>query len=172
MHNGVVQTHGHGLGTCEATGPTRQVLDGDTEAATSLSHQQVLAGPRKSKDQPIECHIVGGTRCLAPSAAPLTCAVPALALAHTNVAVFLDGGIGWVPLPVVTTGTKIRRHTVLVLVKGENTVLDSEGSRAGSLCRERDFVAPGVPFPASPTIQCQEDRHSHQCFQPDRNGWH
>lgn len=114
VHNSAVQTHNQRLGTCEATGPTRQVLDGDTEAATSLSHQQVLAGPRKGKDQPIERHIVGCAGRLAPSTAPLTCTVPALALAHTNVAVFLDGGIGWVPLPVVATGTKIRRHTVLV----------------------------------------------------------
>lgn len=39
-------------------------------------------------------------------------------LSIPNVAVFLDGGIGWVPLPVVTTGTMIRRHTVFVLREG------------------------------------------------------
>lgn len=82
-YNSVVQTHSQCLGTREATGPTRQVLDGDTEAATSLSHQQVLAGPRKGKDQPIKRHIVGSTGRLAPSTALMTCAVPALALAYT-----------------------------------------------------------------------------------------
>lgn len=83
VHNRAVQAHSHCLGASEATGPTGQVLDGDTEAATSLSHEQVLAGPRKGKDQPIECHVVGSTRCLAPSTASLTCTVPPLALAHT-----------------------------------------------------------------------------------------
>lgn len=83
MHNSAVQAHGQCFGASEATGPTRQVLDGDTEAATSFSHEQVLAGPRKGKDQSIKCHIVGGTRCLAPSTAPLTRAVPPLALADT-----------------------------------------------------------------------------------------
>lgn len=38
VHDSAVQTHSQCLGTREATGPTRQVLDGDTEAATSLSH--------------------------------------------------------------------------------------------------------------------------------------
>lgn len=83
VHNRAVQPHSHCLGASEATGPTGQVLDGDTEAATSLSHEQVLAGPRKGKDQPIERHIVGSTRCLAPCTASLACTVPPLALAHT-----------------------------------------------------------------------------------------
>lgn len=122
VHNRAVQAHSHCLGASEATGPTGQVLDGDTEAATSLSHEQVLAGPRKGKDQPIECHIVGSTRCLAPSTASLTCTVPPLSLAHTNVAVFLDSSIGWVPLSTVAARTKIWRHTVLVQQHGTSGI--------------------------------------------------
>lgn len=83
VHSGALQTHGQRLGAGEAAGPTGQVLGRDAEAATGLSNQQVLAGSGEGECQPIKRHIVGGTRCLAPSTAQLACAVPLLALAHT-----------------------------------------------------------------------------------------
>lgn len=61
-----------------------------------------------------------------------------------DIAVLLDGSVGWVPLPAVATGTELRRHTALVLGRGRGqrgalldtmlclaTVSDSQGSRAG-----------------------------------------
>lgn len=35
-----------------------------------------------------------------------------------DIAVLLDGSVGWVPLPAVATGTELRRHTALVLGRG------------------------------------------------------
>lgn len=35
-----------------------------------------------------------------------------------DVAILLDGGVGRVPLPTVTAGTELRRHTAFVLGRG------------------------------------------------------
>lgn len=41
-----------------------------------------------------------------------------MGLGVPNVAVLLDGSIGWVPLPTVTAGTELGRHTALILGRG------------------------------------------------------
>lgn len=83
VHDDALQPHSQGLGAGEATGPTGQVPGRDAEAATGLSHQQVLTGPGEGEGQSIEGHIVRGARGLAPPTAPMPRAVPLPAPAHT-----------------------------------------------------------------------------------------
>lgn len=195
VHDGALQSQGQRFGAGEAAGPAGQVLGRDRELAAGLSHQQAFAGPGEGEGQPVECHIVGRTRCLAPSTALLACAVPVPALALAvgrgggkteargqgpradprggnwqapsnssetlgvggpgesplsrrscfptlpitpapsqesegqrlqvaglgipDVAVLMDGSVGWIPLPAMAAGTELRRHTALVLGRGQ-----------------------------------------------------
>lgn len=64
VHNCAVQAHSHCLGASEATGPTGQVLDGDTEAATSLSHEQYSQAPGKVRTSG-EHQMPGTIHCIA-----------------------------------------------------------------------------------------------------------
>lgn len=71
-----------------------------------------------------------------------------MGLGLPNVAVLLDGGIRWVPLPTVTAGTEIRRHTAFILGRGWGHCFGQLGEQDSALVLGRPPCCPLLSPPS------------------------